>query len=212
MTTMTYNSLFAEILAYLDRTDRDVSDNVPEFISKAEQRIARESKNIGFVKFVTGNFTSNLNTYPKPGRWRRNISFNCGSGVDFQERNILQERLYEFIRSYTKNPVTETGLPLYYADYNYSTFIVAPTPDQAYPFEYAYLELPEPLSESNQTNWLTNYAPDVLLYASLLAAIPFLKDDERVPVWNQYYKESLASLNAQDDQRLLDRSSNAEAA
>jgi hypothetical protein len=209
--TMTYNSLVTEILSYLDRDDESVVDNVPNFISQAEQRIARESKNIGFVKYVTGAFTRSINTYPKPGRWRRNVSFNCGSGDNYQTRNQVFLKLYEYIRMYTTDPVTEVGLPEYYADYNYSSFIVAPTPDQAYPFEYSYLELPEPLSLANQTNWLTNYAPDVLLYASLLEAIPFLKDDERIPIWESKYMQGLNSLNAQDDQRLADRNNNASA-
>lgn len=209
--TMTYNSLTAQVLAYMDRTDQDVVDQVPNFISQAEQRIARESKNIGLEQYVVGNFIVGEPVYQKPARWKRTLTLNYGVGATNDTRVQMYLRKYEYIRAYTKNPVTETGAPLYYADYGYSNFIVCPTPDATYPFELGYLELPEPLSSANQTNWLTNYAPDVLLYATLLEAMPYLKDDDRIQVWQMMYDRGLQSLNSQDDQRLQDRASNAEA-
>lgn len=204
---MTYNSLVSQILDYLDRDDADTTAEVPNFIYQAEQRIARESKNIGFVQYVTSNFTPGVWVYPKPARWRRNITFNYGTGTGNNVRNPVVLRSYEFLRNYWPDP-TQTSAPLFYSEYGYSNFLIAPTPDQAYPFEYGYLELPEPITPSNQTNWLTNYVPDVLLYATLLEAIPFLKNDERVPVWEAKYATAISSLNAQDDQRVLDRQSN----
>lgn len=208
--TMTYNSLIEQVLAYMDRTDQDVRDEVPNFISQAEQRIARESKNIGLEQYVVSNFIVGQPVYQKPARWRRSLTMNYGVGETNDTRVQMYLRRYDYIRAYWPDP-TVRGKPLYYADYGYSNFIVCPTPDDTYPFEFGYLELPEPLSESNQTNWLTNYAPDVLLYATLLEAMPYLKDDDRIPVWQMKYKEGLDSLNIQDDQRLEDRATNARA-
>lgn len=207
---MTYNSLTAQILDYINRSDADTINEVPNFIYQAEQRICRECKNIGLEQYVTSSFTPNVPVLEKPGRWRRTITFNCGTGGTNNVRNQLFNRSYEYIRNFWPDS-TQSGLPLYYADYGYNSWIVAPTPDQSYPFEIAYLELPQPLSNSVQTNWLTNFAPEVLLYACLLEAIPFLKNDERIPVWESLYNRGLASLNAQDDQRYLDRASNREA-
>lgn len=204
---MTYNTLVNQIISYLNRSDQSTLDQIPNFISQAEQRIARESKNIGLEVYVLGNFIPSNPFLQKPSRWRRNLSFNCGNGPDFSNMNQLFLRSYEFIRNYWPN-ADNVGFPLYYADYGYSNLIVCPTPEVAYPFEYCYLQLPDPLTFSNQTNWLTENAPDIILYASLLEAIPFLKDDERIPVWQQYYQAGLQSLNSQDDQRILDRASN----
>jgi hypothetical protein len=102
-----------------------------------------------------------------------------------------------------------TGTPVFYSDYGYSNILIAPTPSGTNPFEFCYMELPEPITPDNETNWLTDYAPDVLLYATLLEASSFLKNDERVPVWKEYYERALASLNSEDDQRLVDRTTNA---
>ncbi len=204
---MTYNSLTAQILDYLNRSDADTIAEVPNFIYQAENRIARESKNIGLETYVVTILIPGTSVYQKPGRWRRTLSLNYGSGVGFNTRNQLFLRSYEYCRSYWPTS-TLTAPPLYYADYGYTNWLIAPTPDLAYPMEISYLELPLPLTPSNQTNWLTNYAPDVLLYACLLEAVPFLKDMELVPVWTSYYDRALASLNSQDDQRVVDRASN----
>lgn len=207
---MTYASLSAQILQYLNRNDADTVAMVPNFIAQAEQRICRESKNIGLEQYVTGNFIVGNAVLAKPSRWRRNITFNYGTGTGNNTRNQVYLRSYEFMRNYWPDD-TQTAPPLYYSDYGYDHLLVTPTPDQAYPFEFSYLELPLQLTALQQTNWITDFAPDVLLYASLLEAIPFLKNDERIPVWEKMYDRGLTSLNRQDDQRLLDRTSNRQA-
>jgi len=71
-----------------------------------------------------------------------------------------------------------------------------------------YYEQPALLGDNLQSNWLTEYAPDVLLYASLLEATPFLKDDERVPVWSEMYNRAAQALSGQDMGRIMDRAAN----
>lgn len=209
---MTYTTLVNQVLDYLNRTDDDTRNAIPYFIAQAEQRICRESKNIGLEAYVTGVFVPDEPVLAKPGRWRRSISFNCGTyggtpnPSDINPRNQLYLRSYEFLRNYWPD-ANNTGRPQFYSDYGYAHLLVAPTPNVNYPFEYSYLELPEPINEDNQTNWLTDYAPDVLLYATLLEAISFLKNDERIPVWQQYYERGITSLNNQDTIRVIDRAS-----
>ncbi len=208
--TMTFNSLKNQIEAYLNREDQSTIDQIPNFISQAEQRICRECENLGLESYVTGFFIPTVSVYPKPARWRRSITFNYGTGAENNTRNQVRLRVYEYLRSYWPDS-TRTGAPLYYSDYGFSNFLVAPTPDQAYPFELAYLQLPEPLTVQNQTNWITNYAPDLILYGSLLEAIPFLKNDERVQLWMEFYKRASDSVKAQDKSRVVDRASNRDA-
>jgi hypothetical protein len=204
---MTYNSLVLQIQAELDRTDADFVAQIPNFILNAHQRICRDSKNIGFEQYVTGSFIVGVPVIAKPGRWRRNITFNYGTGDPVAPTvNPIVLRSYEYLRSYWPQP-TQTAAPLYYADYGYFNFLVAPTPNDTYPFELAYLELPEPLSILTQTNWLTNYAPDILLYACLLEGVIYLKVDERIQVFTTEYQSRITALNSQDDVRVVDRSS-----
>jgi len=206
MPAMTYASLIFEVTAYINREDAGTLDRIPDFIYQAEQRIALESKNIGLESYVVGEFIATQSVYPKPARWRRNLSLNYGIGTNNNQRVQLYLRSYEFCRAYWPNS-TLTGSPKFYADYGYNNILIAPTPDVNYPYEYCFLQLPEPLTESNQTNWLTNNAPQVLLYATLLEAAPFLKNHDDVGMWQQYYQKGIDALNLQDDMRIVDRAS-----
>ena len=94
--------------------------------------------------------------------------------------------------------------PLYYADYDYDHWLIAPTPDQDYAFETIYYERIEPLSSANQTNWLTRNAPNAVLYGTLLQAMPYLKNDQR-QIFQQKYTEAMQVLKAEDMTRLADR-------
>lgn len=206
MANMTFNTLSALILNYINRNDAVTIATVPTFIALAEQRLCREGESLGSETYVTGNMIAGTAVYPKPGNWRRTLSLNFGSGTNNNARNPIFQRSYEYLRTYWPNDQL-TGVPLFYADYGYTSIIIGPTPDHNYPFEWSYLELPEQLSVNNQTNFWTDYTPDLLLYACLLETTPYLKNDERVPVWSSYYEKALTSYLTQSHARLLDRQS-----
>ncbi len=90
-------------------------------------------------------------------------------------------------------------------DYDYENWLFSATPDFAYPFELLYYQLPPLLDAVNQTNWTTDYAPNALLHGALLQATRFLKNDERIPVWQQTYDRDLQLLNGEDIQKVIDR-------
>jgi hypothetical protein len=75
----------------------------------------------------------------------------------------------------------------------------------AYNYEVLYYERSQPLDESNQSNWFTQYAPQALLYGSLLQAMPFLKNDERIPLWKAQYDQVMQILKVEDVARIGDR-------
>jgi hypothetical protein len=209
-TTTTFSSLKEDVRRYLERgftlaSDEIVYEQLPRLINLAERRIARELKVEGLISVISSTMQAGLAVYPKPDRWRTTVSFNFGTGAQGNEYNQLFARTYEYVRSYWPDR-TQTGVPLFYAEYDYNNWIVAPTPDAAYPFEVLVYQLLPLLDDANQTNWLTEYAPQVLLYATLLEATPFLKNDERIQVWQQMYDRAAQSLNGEDLQKILDRS------
>ena len=209
-TTMTFTTLQQDVRRYLERgatlaDDAIVYEQIPRLINLAERRIARELKIQGFINVVTDTLIVGQSVYQKPDRWRDTVSINIGTGASYNVRKFLFTRDYEYARTYWPNE-SENEQPVFYADYNYTNWLILPPPDLPYPFEVLYYELPVLLDDENQTNWLTDYAPQVLLYASLLEATPFLKNDERIPVWQQMYDRSAAMLNGEDLAKILDRS------
>jgi hypothetical protein len=208
-TTMTFETLKDDARRYLERgatlgSDPVVYEQLPRLINLAERRIARELKVQGFIAVVSDTLTPGQSVYPKPDRWRDTISINIGTGTALANRTTLFTRDYEYCRAYWPNE-SQTDTPLFYCDYNYDNWLVAPTPDVAYPFEVLYYELPPLLDDTIQTNWLTEYAPQLLLYAVLLEASPFLKNDERIPTWQAFYDRAAAMLNGEDLGKIFDR-------
>ena len=207
---MTFTTLQQDVQRYLERgntlaSDPIVFEQIPRLINLAERRIARELKVEGFINVVTGTLSAGQSVYPKPDRWRDTVSINIGTGTTLNTRKILFSRVYEYLRSYWPDAL-ETDTPIFYSDYDYSHWLLAPTPDAEYPFEILYYELPPLLDESVQTNWITEYAPQLLLYGTLVEATPFLKNDERIPVWQSMYDRAAAMLNGEDLAKILDRS------
>lgn len=206
--SVTFTSLQSDIRNYLERggsTDPIVYEQIPRLITLAERRIARELKIQGFLAVVNTTMQSGVSVYPKPDRWRDTVSINIGTGTNNNTRKQIYARSYEYIREYWPDE-TQEATPEFYADYNYSNWVFAPTPDADYPMEVLYYELPPLLDEATQTNWLTEYAPNLLLYASLVEATPFVKDDQRVQLWQTYYDRALSALNGEDLQKIIDRS------
>ena len=210
-TTMTFETLQQDVRRYLERgaslaSDAVVYEQIPRLINLAERRISRELKVQGFIAVVSDTMTIGQSVYAKPDRWRDTISINFGTGTSNATRTPIFTRGYEYVRSYWPDE-SQTGQPAFYCDYNYTNWLIAPTPDQEYPFEVLYYELPPLLDDSIQTNWLTEYAPQVLLYGTLLEATPFLKNDERIGTWQQYYDRAASMLNGEDLAKILDRAS-----
>lgn len=200
---LTYNSLVDTLQKYVERTDANFLSEIPLFIMLGERRVARDLKILGLKVYITDNLLIGQQTLQKPTRWLNNSTFNIGTKTDFNTRKQIQQRSYEFCRMYWPDP-TQTFEPKYYADYNYNFWLIAPTPDLAYPYEIAYYQTPVLIDEHNSTNFLTENAPEVLVYASLLETASYLKDDERVAVWAQYYDKAKASLGDEDRNRIYD--------
>jgi hypothetical protein len=74
-----------------------------------------------------------------------------------------------------------------------------PTPDETYSASLVYYSRIPALSVSNTTNWLLTEAPDTYLYGSLVHAAPYLKDDQRLVVWESLFKLSLDTLNSSSE-------------
>jgi hypothetical protein len=198
---MTYASLVTDISSYLERTDTATLEKIPTFIMLAEQVISSEIQFLGNLTVVTSTMNIGEPIIVKPARWRKTVSVNL---IDNSQRQPVFLRKYEYLRNYWPN-ATQTETPIYYCDYDYTHWLVAPTPDLAYNYEVLYYERVQPLDVTNQTNWFTQYAPQALLYGSLLQAMPFLKNDERIPMWQAQYDKVIATLKTEDVARIGDR-------
>lgn len=202
---MTYDSLLVDLRRYLERgfteeSDQIVYEQLPRLITLGERRIARELKIEGFIRAVQTPLQAGVAVYLKPDRWRDTVSMTVNGSPIFA-------RAYEYCRNYWPDEA-ETAAPEFYADYDYQHWLITPTPAAADTLEILYYEQPALLGEDFQSNWLTEYAPDLLLYAALLEATPFLKSDERIQTWQALYDRAAQAISGEDLKRIMDRSAN----
>lgn len=193
---LTYDSLITDIQTYAERTDLPFVSQIPRFIMLAENRLASEARGLGYQRYVKSSLEGEV--IQKPARWRETVSLSITVN---NQKKFLQPRTYDYCRTFCPDS-TQVAVPRYYADYGYEHFLVSAAPDQNYPFELAYYERPEPLSEKNQTNWTTQYAPQLLLYASLLEAQPFLKRSERIAEFQGMYDRALQGIAQESSRRI----------
>lgn len=207
MTTPVQNFTYAELLllipSYAERTDVAFLDKLSTFISLAENRLATDMKQQGFQSVVTGTLPA-VNVMAKPAWWRETISFSYTDPVTNTPQPIFLRSL-EFVKAYQTGAQTAVA-PRYYADYNAQNFLLVPTPVAAtVPFELAYYARLQPLSDANQSNWLTLNAPQALLYASLMESQLWAKNMDKVALWEAQYNTAKGTLLGENQERLADR-------
>jgi hypothetical protein len=218
--TMTYDSLVSQLQLIFERNDDPFNSLIPNFIDQAHQRIARDAISLEMVLYVKSNLVIGNNLLSKPTNWRRPLSLKIIIPGPINQYQVVEWRSYEFCRSYfpsdsvisgqSGNPPTFSPLPLFYCDYGREYLLLSPTPALSYPFELSFYGILPTITSSLQTNFLTVYAPTVLLYACLLETSTFLKVDERIPVWQGAYKAALDELNQVDRLAKEDRQTNRE--
>lgn len=193
---MTYNSLVADVQNYMERNDAQFVAQIPSLISLAESAIAAELKTLLQLVVVNTTLLEAQDVLNKPARWRKTISMKING-------KPLLIRDQDYVAQYSSE--ADPGVPQYYAEYDYSNWAFAPLPDQAYPLQIIYYSLVQPLDSANQQNLFTAECPQAMLFGTLLQAQGYLKAIDKLPVWKQYYTDSLNALKKEDNARRIDR-------
>ena len=189
----TYAILYQDIQDWSENDDSECADELDTIIGLAEERIFREAPFIPAARGQdTGNCVSSTEeiTLGATTRSIRSISVTVsGSEV------VLHQRLDSFIRDY--NPAGATGVPKYYAQEDDNTIILAPIPNSTYAYTiYASIK-PTGLSSGNTTTWLGTNANDLLLFACMVEASAFMKNDVGMARWEGRYQVALASIQGE---------------
>ncbi|UOF80806.1 hypothetical protein [Caudoviricetes sp.] len=186
-----YSDLQTSIASYLARSD--LTTQIPDFIKFAETRLRRELRIRQMLSTATLTATAGTATLTIPTDFLEARDFVV-NGNPVQPLNYVSPALY------SRNSRGDvSGKPLDYTVLA-STFKLAPNPDTAYTFTLTYYAAPAYLSASNTSNVFLTTCPDLLLYASLIEAEPFLMNDARVNLWGTMFDRSLASLTKSDQE------------
>ena len=167
----TYSNILSALQAWLvDRTD--LVDDCPNFIRMAEMRIYRELRIAAMETAFSGTFATDAVTLSVPSDY---IEFDFAYVSSSTPIVELSRQSPKYI--YKMFPFTaEKGTPYYFARVG-SNFIFGPNPNTTHTVQGVYFAKLAALSLTNQTNWFTSNAPDLILNAALVEALRYLRDD-----------------------------------
>ena len=191
MSFATYSDLQTSIANYLARSD--LTSQIPDFITFAENRLRRELRIRQMLKSVTTATVSGDNTVELPADFLQVRDFVVMT-------NPIQPLSYSSPSALSNDPrASEVGVPLSYTILA-NDFQVSPAPDGVYTVRLLYFAAPAYLSSSNTSNVFLTTAPDALLYASLIEAEPYLMNDARINTWGTMYDRAISSLTKSDEE------------
>ena len=213
MAGTTYSNLTTDIRNYTE-VDSDVFTTavINRFIADAEFRIYQECP-MDSQRFVQeGTLAADDNTINSPAGalFIRGVEvFNStantqGNGTWLEKKD--QTYLSEYVDRLTgpegdRTAQDVTGFPKYYAMFGGATGLsdttsggmyLAPTPDANYKFRIYYNKMPDGLSSSTTTTYLSKYFPQGLLYACLVEAFGYLKGPtDMLTYYENRYKNAI---------------------
>ena len=192
---MNYSELLDNVRDYTEVTSDVLSNSVINvFITNVENKVDRAIDSDSQRRYATTTCTAN-NAFldvsgPEGGfRFARGLQL-----VDSSNNRVWLEQVdTTFIDEYSvqRSTTSNTGQPKYWANWDATNLMLAPTPDQVYTIEMWYNETPERLTSSNTTTFLSNNAPEVLLYGTLVEAFSFLKNIQDMQLYEAKFTSAL---------------------
>ena len=193
--SFTYTQLQDAIQDYTEYTETSFVSNLPLFIRSAEDRIFTLVDLELFRKNATSALTNNDSFLTVPSDYLAPFSLQITTSGS---ENFLLLKDVNFIQQYN-NEAGANATPKYYAIFDVDNFILSPTPDQSYTVELHYYYRPASITAGagTGTSWLSENAPNALLYGSLVEAYTYMKGE---PDMMQLYEQRFV----QEMQRLKD--------
>tara|TARA_R110002167_G_scaffold100902_3_gene263241 strand:+ start:3377 stop:4000 length:624 start_codon:yes stop_codon:yes gene_type:complete len=190
MAISNYTELKASIANFLARDD--LTAQIPDFISLAEARMAREMQARSQEKRATATLTAGDAFVSLPTDLR---------SIRLVKLNTAPTEVLEY---YTPTRVNEiyannsSGKPKGYTIIG-GEIKFAPTPDSSYTAEIVYSEGVPSLSDSNTTNTILTRHPDAYLYGALASASVYLMDDQKATVYEQLFTRALEEIKREEE-------------
>lgn len=159
-------------------------------------------------------------SFPLSAAAQLSVSYTSGSGSESvtvdtggflslspQNYTPIYPRTKEYCQTYWPD-LTQTGNPLYYGDFDINNIIIVPVPLATLPWQFTYYETPAHLSDVVEENWITDNAPDMLLYAALVEAFTFLQRPDLASAWETKYQQTGQSRGVEAKSREVDANDN----
>ncbi len=189
---MTYTEFQTAIQQWLENYEASFVANMPVFFRNAEMRVYGTINPPTVQQETVGaTFSIGTATIAKPTGYRSANGFRYTDGAG---RTVyLTQKDPTFLRE--AFPTGTNGPPRFYADMNETQLLVAPAPDNTYAYVLSYNALPQSITVAGTgRTWLGDTYEQLLLYAALVEAATFMKEEQDVIAnYDKMYLDALAT-------------------
>jgi hypothetical protein len=162
----TLTNLQDDIRSYTE-VDSGVLSNslLNTMIKNTENKIYREADSDDNRFYATSNLAAGNRyvTIPSDLRFIRYVQLKNTAG----DQVFLEKKDTSYMATYYDTPGTQSGFPKYYANWDASFWLVAPTPDSTYEITLAYVKQPTSLTDSSVSStgtYVSNKYQDLQYY------------------------------------------------
>jgi hypothetical protein len=181
-----YDTLQQVMALYMKR--QDLNNLIPHFINLAEEwfddNVYTRARRSSYI------FSVNQSKVVMPSDWKRvlNVWYN-GNRLDFFPT--------DFNGGYPKDA---QGTELYNALQIIGNYSILNVQDLGGICQIDYYSILEPLSETNDSNWLLEDSPNTYLFGALYQAGVYMRDDIRAGQW-MAFRDAAIQSKLDDDQK-----------
>ena len=211
MAGFTYATLTTAIQDYTEVDSNVLTATITDqIIENTELRILRDVPIDAYKKQSIGNLVTGQNTINVPAKtlFVKGVQVYDSNSLSTGNNTWLEKKDETYLQEY--QPSTESAdraKPKYYAMFGGATGVtdttsgrlfLAPAPDDTYVFKIHYEAIPDGLSGSNTTTYISQYFGNGLLYACLSEAFSFLKGPiDMLTLYENKYKQEVEKFAAE---------------
>jgi len=211
MAGFTYATLTTAIQNYTEVDNNVLTSTITDqFIENSELRILRDVPIDAYKKQSIGNLVTGQNTINVPAKtlFVKGVQVYDSTSTSTGSNDWLEKKDESYLQEY--QPSTESAArakPKYYAMFGGATGVtdttsgrlfLAPAPDDTYVFKIHYEAIPDGLSSSNTTTYISQYFGNGLLYACLVEAYGYLKGPmDMLTLYENKYKQEVEKFAAE---------------
>jgi hypothetical protein len=186
MSLTNYSDLQTSVAGWLHRAD--LTAIIPDFVKLGEATINRKLRLLQMenVASLTTSITDRFATLPTGFMEAIDLSLY----LDDYPQTLTQVPLSKI----NGNSLTDQAQPRFYAISSNIVFDVIS--DEVYTLSLRYLKKLDLATDT--TNYVMTTYPDIYLYATLMAAEPYMKNDKRLGIWAGLLKDALEAANRLD--------------
>ena len=201
----TYTTLKQDIKDWLENDATELDDELDNIIDLAELRIHKEVDLAAFRGSATSAIIAGDNTITIPTTDEVVVIRHITSLPSGGSTVGLIQKDESFLREFWPVAATQ-GTPRFWSPLETTTVLIAPAANANTTLTYYYSKRLAALSASNTTNYLTTDCYDALLYACLIDAAVFNKnEDVDHTIFNTKYQEAVGRLQSEEKRINEDR-------